>query len=238
MEEEKKINVHQIFWYFVLFSMLGLAIETLYARFTMGIWESRKGFIWGPFCPIYGVGGTCLIILLNKVDKKNYFKLFILGYLIGSVVEYLLSYCIEAIYGARFWDYSCVGKDINGRICLLYSLFWGFLTIGMMRFVKPRMDKLVNKISGKIKWPIEIAFALFLLIDMLVTIWSINTYENRAIATYYNETIETKNNNSIISKIENDYFTNERMEKTFPNLRTKDRESNQVYVRDLLKNNP
>ena len=58
MEEEKKINVHQIFWYFVLFSMLGLAIETLYARFTMGIWESRKGFIWGPFCPIYGVGGT------------------------------------------------------------------------------------------------------------------------------------------------------------------------------------
>ena len=49
MEEEKKINVHQIFWYFVLFSMLGLAIETLYARFTMGIWESRKGFIWGPF---------------------------------------------------------------------------------------------------------------------------------------------------------------------------------------------
>ena len=152
MEEEKKINVHQIFWYFVLFSMLGLAIETLYARVTMGIWESRKGFIWGPFCPIYGVGGTCLIILLNKVDKKNYFKLFILGYLIGSVVEYLLSYCIEAIYGARFWDYSCVGKDINGRICLLYSLFWGFLTIGMMRFVKPRMDKLVNKISGKIKW--------------------------------------------------------------------------------------
>ena len=138
-----KINIHQLFWYFILFSILGLIIETLYGYFTMGIWESRKGLIWGPFCPVYGVGAIFLIFFLNHVDQKSYFKLFFYGALTGAAVEYVLSYGLEATYGARFWDYSYAKGDINGRICIIYSLFWGILAIGLMKFIKPDRKSVV-----------------------------------------------------------------------------------------------
>ncbi len=232
--KNKKFTIHQLFWYFVLFSIIGLAIETIFCYITTGIVESRKGLLWGSFCPVYGVGATVLIVLLGQVDQKNYFKLFIYGFLIGGAVEYILSYGLEAIYGTRFWDYAYVGNDINGRICIRYSLFWGILAIVLMKLIKPLMDKLIDRISSKIKTPVEIAFFVFLIIDALITIGAINTYEERVIKTYYNEPMEYSEI-SWIRNIQENYFTNERIQKNFPNLRTQDREGNQVFIRDLVK---
>lgn len=235
MEEEKgKLTIHQLFWYFVLFSIIGLIIETLYGFITTGILESRKGLIWGPFCPVYGVGATFLIVLLNQVDQKSYFKLFFYGILIGSVVEYLLSYGLEAVFGTRFWDYAYTNNDINGRICITYSLFWGILAVLLMKAIKPTLDKVIDRINAKIKTPIEVGLFLFLVVDALMSIWAINTYEARVISEYYNEPVKYSNI-PWIRKIEEEYFTNERMQKIFPNLRTQDREGNQVFVRDLLQ---
>ena len=233
LEKNKKITIHQIFWYFVLFSVIGLVIETLYGRATMGIWQSRKGLLWGPFCPVYGVGATILILILNQVDQKNYVNLFIYGILIGSIVEYLLSNGLEAVYGARFWDYGYTGQDVNGRICIPYSLFWGVLAIALMKIMKPLIDKRIQKINIKIRNPIEIALFAFLVIDALVTVWAVSTYETRAVSNYYRKEI-TSSSIGFIEKIENDYFTDERMKETFPNLRTKNKQGNQIYVRDLL----
>lgn len=231
---KKKINIHQLFWYFILFSILGLIIETIYGYYSMGVWESRKGLLWGPFCPVYGVGAIFLIFLLNHVDQKNYFKLFFYGALIGAAVEYILSYGLEAIYGARFWDYSYTKVHINGRICVSFSISWGILSIVLMKFIKPLIDKLINKINMRIKASTEIAIFLFLVVDALVTVWAINIYETRAVKQHYQEEMQYSNI-SWIRKIEEEYFTNERMQKTFPNLRTKDREGNQFFVRDLIK---
>lgn len=229
-----KINIHQLFWYFILFSILGLIIETLYGYFTMGIWESRKGLIWGPFCPVYGVGAIFLIFFLNHVDQKSYFKLFFYGALTGAAVEYVLSYGLEAIYGARFWDYSYAKGDINGRICIIYSLFWGILAIGLMKFIKPLIDKIIERINSKIKASTEMMIFLFLAVDALVTVWAVSTYEKRAICQFYQEEMKYSQI-PFIRKIEEEYFTDTRMKKTFPNLRTKDREGNQVFIRDLIK---
>jgi len=229
-----KINIHQLFWYFILFSILGLIIETLYGYFTMGIWESRKGLIWGPFCPVYGVGAIFLIFFLNHVDQKSYFKLFFYGVLTGAAVEYVLSYGLEAIYGARFWDYSYAKGDINGRICIIYSLFWGILAIGLMKFIKPLIDKIIERINSKIKASTEMMIFLFLAVDALVTVWAVSTYEKRAICQFYQEEMKYSQI-PFIRKIEEEYFTDTRMKKTFPNLRTKDREGNQVFIRELIK---
>ena len=233
MEKEDKFTIHQLFWYFVLFSVIGLILETVYGFITTGILESRKGLIWGPFCPVYGVGATILIILLNQVDQKSYFKLFFYGVLIGSAVEYLLSYGLEAVFGTRFWDYAYTNNDINGRICITYSFFWGILAILLMKLIKPALDKLIDQISVKIKTPIEVGLFIFLVVDALMSVWAIHTYETRAVSEYYNEPVEYSDI-SWIRKIEEGYFSNERMQKIFPNLRTQDREGNQVFVRDLL----
>lgn len=238
MEKENKLTIHQIFWYLVIFSIIGLIIETIYGYATTGILESRKGLIWGPFCPVYGVGAVILILLLNHVDQKNYFKLFIYGFLIGAVSEYIMSYMLEAFYGIRFWDYTYTGKDINGRICTIYSVFWGFLAILLMKVIKPLIDKLINKIPKKIGKILEIGITIFLIIDVLVTIWAIHTYETRALKNYYHEEITIEEDaNWLIqlkNKIENEYFTNDFMKKTFPNLRTKDKEGNELWIREII----
>ena len=75
MEKKEKLTIHQLIWYFIIFSVLGLVIETLYCFVTTGIWESRKGLIYGPFCPVYGIGATIIIFLLYKL-KDQKIKLF------------------------------------------------------------------------------------------------------------------------------------------------------------------
>ena len=238
MDKTKKITFHQLLWYFIIFSIIGLLIETIFCYITSGIIESRKGLLWGPFCPVYGVGAAMLIILLNKVDTNNNFKLFIYGFLIGSILEYIMSYVLEAFYGIRFWDYTYTGKDINGRICTIYSIFWGFLSILLMKGIKPFIDKIINKIPKKMGKILEIVITVFLVIDVLATIWAIHTYETRAIQNYYHEEITIEEDTNWLiqlkNKIENEYFTNDFMKKTFPNLRTKDKEGNELWVREII----
>ena len=237
MEKKEKTNIHHLFWYFLIFSILGLIIETVYCYATMGILESRKGFIWGPFCPVYGVCGAGLIYVLDKLNSKSVVKLFICGFVFGSIAEYILSFGLEAIYGIRFWNYDYLAYNLNGRISILFSFYWGVLAILLIKFVKPLIDKIVAKIKPHTRNIIELGIFIFLIIDCVVTVWAIQTYQNRVV---YNKTYHTNSNNIILKvreKIENDYFTNNRISMKFPNLRTKDENGNEGLIRDLIENN-
>ena len=234
MKENKKITIHHLFWYFLIFSILGLIIETLYCFITSGTLESRKGLIWGPFCPIYGVCGAIIIYILNKFNCKNNIKLFILGFILGSITEYILSYGLEAVYGMRFWNYEYLQYNLNGRISLLFSFYWGILSIILVKFIKPLIDKLVDKIKPHTRNILELGIFIFLVIDCIVTIYGIQTYQNRVV---YNKIYTTNSNNIIlkaIQNIENNYFTNERMSRNFPNLRIKTDNGEEVWIKTLI----
>lgn len=227
---EDKISIKQIIWYTIIFSIVGLIIETIFCYVTTGILESRKGLIWGPFCPVYGVGATILILLLDRY-KNSTIKLFIIGSILGNVIEYGLSYLLEAMYGTRFWDYSYLDWNLNGRICIKYSIFWGILAVMLLKFIKPYIDKIIRKIpNSKI---LNTIIIILIAIDCIATIWAINTYQNRAIQTYYN--IENEKQHSIKQYIENKLFSNEIMKKTFPNLRYIDENGTEYYIRDMIK---
>lgn len=228
MENETRQKlVHKIIWYTIIFSIIGLLIETIFCYLTTGVIESRKGLIWGPFCPVYGVGATILIILLEKY-KNNPIKLFIIGSITGNIIEYILSYTLEAIYGIKFWDYSYVGLNLNGRICIRYSIFWGMLSVLLIKGIKPYIDKIIDTIPNK--KPLNISIIILLAIDCIVTVWAINTYQNRVLAKYYNTETKKKINN-----IEEKLFSNDKMKKTFPNLRYTDEFGKEHYLRDMIK---
>ena len=236
MKNEKKITFHEILWYFIIFSIIGLIIETIYCLVTTGILESRKGLLWGPFCPVYGVGATVLILCLNRVDSRNSFELFIYGFLLGSLIEYLMSYVLEAIYSIRFWDYTYTGTSINGRICVPYSIFWGILAVFLIKIAKPLIDKWINKMSKKSMKIVDFLAVIFFIADVLVTIWAIKTYENRAIEKYYqiDNSKGIYDEQSFKHKVEENYFTTERMKKTFPNLRIKDEDGKEIWIKTLF----
>lgn len=234
MENTKKLTFHQILWYFVIFSIIGLILETIYCYITAGIFESRKGLLWGPFCPVYGVGAAILIIILNKVNTDNYFKLFIYGFIIGSILEYLMSYVLEAIYSIRFWDYTYTGNSINGRICILYSLFWGVLAIFLIKVAKPFIDKIINKIPKKIEKKLDVVITIFFILNVIVTVWAISVYENRVKEIYYGIDENSFKDKSTVKEFEEKHFTNDRMKKIFPNLRIKDKDGNEIWIKTII----
>jgi len=233
---ENKSNKHQvkqIIWYTIIFSIVGLIIETLFCYITTGKIESRKGLIWGPFCPVYGVGATILILILDRYKDKGYI-LFILGCIFGNLVEYSLSYLLEAMYGTRFWDYSYLGWNLNGRISFKYSIFWGILSVVLIKYVKKWIDKIVNKIpKNKIFNSIII---IIIIIDCAATVWAVNVYQKRVVYNYYNMPNKDNKTNVIQKYIEDNLFSNNIMKKTFPNLRYIDKDGKEHYLKNMIKN--
>ena len=226
----KKQTVHQIVWYMLIFSILGLIVETIYGYATTGILESRKGLILGPFCPIYGVGAVIILLLLDRF-KGHKIKLFIYGAILGSFIEYILSFMLEAMYGSRFWSYSNF-MNINGRICLLYSAFWGVLSIVLIEFVKKYIDKFIDKINGKARIITDIALIIFFSVDILLTVWGISVYKARAKDVYNDvKVFEEKN---IIQKAGDAIFKDDIMSKIFPNLRLVDESGNEIWIKDII----
>ncbi len=225
------ISLHEILWYFTLFSILGLVLETVYCYQTTGVIESRKGLVFGPFCPIYGVGATLLIIFLNKY-KDHPIKLFIYGVLLGSFLEYFLSFAMEAIYATRFWDYSYLDINLNGRIALIYSLFWGILSIFLIRWFKPLVDKIIYKFTNSLSLTIEIIIVAFLVFDTFATIYSISMYKTRAIDKYYN--ISPKTYGKMATFINSHIFSDNYMKKTFPNLRFIDNNGKEIFIKNVI----
>ncbi len=236
MEEKNELKIYDLIWYFVIFSVLGMLIETLYCYITTGVIESRQGLIWGPFCPVYGVGAVILIYVLNRYNK-NIFKLFVFGIILGSVVEYLLSFMLEAVYGIRFWEYSYISEHLNGRICLPYSIFWGILSVLVLKMVKPLMDKMIKLIPIKIGKKIQVVIIIFLVLDSLCTVWAIESCKNSVLNSYNGITIKTMEEKNYFEKtktnIEKMLFPEEKVLKTFPNLRIK-KDGNEIFIRDLV----
>lgn len=230
MENKNERMLRQFVWYMLIFSMIGLIIETAYCFITTGVLESRKGLILGPVCPIYGIGAVIIILGLNRY-KGQKLKLFVFGMILGSMAEYLISFVLEALYGTRFWEYSYMKYHLNGRISIIYTVFWGILSLLMIQYVKPLVDKLIGKI--KFKW-IDITILIIFLLDALLTVWGVNVYIERV---EYGR--KQKENANFIEKakyvFEEKCFSNEIMCSIFPNIRIMDENGNEVWIRELIQ---
>lgn len=134
----------QLFYFFILYSFLGWAMESTFVSFHAKEWVNR-GFLSGPFCPIYGTGALLMILLLSPVTD-HIFLLFFGGFLLASVVEYVIAAILEKLFHASWWDYSNKKWNIRGRICLERSVQWGLLTIVMMRLIHPFIESIVEHI--------------------------------------------------------------------------------------------
>lgn len=235
------INIWRILAYFIIYSVLGYIIETIFSMITKGTWESRQSFLYGPFCAIYGVGAVIMIVFL-QFFKKNNNTLFWGGFVIGSITEYVISFLGEKLFNVIWWDYSNMPLNINGRICVFFSLFWGFLAIYLMSYVNPKIDKLIDWIKKKIsrKWLkcITAFTTLFLFIDFLITgialkVFYVRTIHNNNIQVSSKEIIDNNYekiyNNEDLSNFIYKFWNDEKIIKTFPNLKTIDKEGNIVY---------
>lgn len=251
-EKKKKLtimglSIWRILAYFIIYSFVGYIIETIFGIITKGVWESRQSFLYGPFCSIYGLGAAIMILFLHKFSKK-YTTLFFGGFIVGSIVEYLVSWIGELILGVKWWDYSNMPLNINGRICVYFSIFWGFLALYLIASFNPRIDKFINWIKAKISLKalktLTLSVTLILLIDCIITGIAMSFFLIRMIAK---NNLNVPNKEIIIEKYDNiynneklsnfiyKYWGDRKMIKTFPNIKVQDIDGNIIYIDSLLK---
>ena len=236
-------TIWRIIIYFIIYSILGFIIETIFGLITKGVLESRKNFLYGPFCCIYGLGALVVILGLQKFKKNNY-TLFFGGILVGSIVEYFISLIGEFLFHIKWWDYSNMPFNLNGRICLAFSFLWGILAIYLMCHIHPHIDKIVDKFSLKVIKVIAIIGMIYMLVSFIVTGFALQIFFARLVQDY---NLELKDMDSYIVKgseiyknpkikeISDKLFTNEKMLKTFPNIKVTSKDGRIIYVRDILK---
>ena len=124
----KTINfIMKIFWIFLIGSVFGFIAEMLYATVYTRTLVIRQGLIYGPFVQVYGMGAVAYYFLITKY--KNPKDAFFAGAIMGGVLEYLCSFFQEIFFGTISWDYSNFFFNLNGRICLLYCVYWGIIAV-------------------------------------------------------------------------------------------------------------
>ena len=236
-------TIWRLMAYFIIFSILGYLVETLFGLVTKGVLESRKSFLYGPFCAIYGLGAVVVILGLQKFKKNNY-TLFFGGILIGSIVEYAISAIGELIFHIKWWDYSGMPFNINGRICLAFSFFWGVLAIYLMGHLQPKIEKLLNKIPEKTFKIVTVVGVVVMLLDFIVTGFALQIFFTRLVRNYNLELKDmdkyiVKGNqiydNPTVREITDKYFSDEKMLKTFPNIKVTKKDGQIIYICDILK---
>ena len=125
MEEKKLSKIQEGILYFILYSFLGWCLETFYAFMVYGYFVKR-GFLYGPICPIYGFGAILLLYNLKNVKGGNFIKFWI-SLFVFSVFEYIASFALEAVFNQRWWDYSNNFMNLQGRICLAFLSIYFYL---------------------------------------------------------------------------------------------------------------
>ncbi len=157
--------------------LYGWLLETLYALFMLGHFTNR-GFLYGPICPIYGWGAIILIVLLQKY-KSNSIKLFFYSAIIFSIFEYIVGFALDALFAAKWWDYTNDFMNLNGRISIFYSFAWGIIAILFINHIHPFIEKCTNKVLKRIPKIYYIIFTNFLLVVLIIdTILSSVKYLN------------------------------------------------------------
>lgn len=241
------LSIYRILAYFIIYSIVGYIIETVFGIVTKGRWESRQSFLYGPFCSIYGLGACIMIIFLHKYSKK-YNTLFLGGFILGSIVEYLVSWIGELLLGIKWWDYSDMPLNINGRICIFFSLFWGFLALYLIASFNPKIDKLINWIKAKFSLKtlktLTVSLTIILFIDCIITGIAMSYFLIRMVAQN-NLNVPKKEiiiqkyediyNNEKLSNFIYKYWGDKKMIKTFPNIKIEDVDGNMIYIDSLLK---
>ncbi len=178
------MSYYQIAWYFMIYSLAGWLIEEIYHAVNKGIIVNR-GFLNGPLCPVYGFGALSIFAMSallgqngrgEQIENIPLWILFIGGVILATLIELIAGFLLDKLFHARWWDYSDKPFNLNGYICLEFSLIWGLIISFAMRVIQPyiRLHSFQNKIPQRYGWLILAILYSTFLADIIVTVITIN----------------------------------------------------------------
>lgn len=199
----------------MMYSFIGWIIEGIYF-----IIISRKiidrGFLIGPYLPIYGFGALAIAIFLQKYSD-DFITLFCMGTIICSVLEYLTSYIMEKLFRARWWDYRDKSFNINGRVCLENSVLFGLGGCIVVYVLHPFFMNILSILPTVVKLILVIFLLIILVIDVLFSFRVIFSFRNFISDVKKDSTTEI---NKLVKRvISSNSILGKRLIQAFPNFK-------------------
>lgn len=156
-----------LFFTFIIYSFVGWVIEMFMENIVNRKFVNR-GFLIGPYCPIYGFASIAMLVLL-KPYKNDIVVLFCVSAVVCTVLEYFTSYLLEKMFKARWWDYTGQSFNVNGRVCLINSIMFGILGVLLIVFIDPFIQGIMLNIN--VTFLIIMFFSIFILfaIDIVIS---------------------------------------------------------------------
>lgn len=165
---ENYIYVVKIVMYFIVYSFLGWVMESV-LKTVVQRKPVNSGFLYGPFCPIYGFGAIIMFLFLQGFKDKP-IQLFVIAFFVLSLWEYCVGWMLEKIFHTKYWDYSKNKFNIKGRVCLMNSLFWGFLGVVFIRYMHPFVIEKIDIIKTNDLFFLTGTLSIIMLVDLIISI--------------------------------------------------------------------
>ena len=163
--------------FFYIYCFCGWVFESTYVSLKQHHFVNR-GFLNGPVCPIYGFGVVGVALALRPV-MDSLPLLFLGSVVITSLIEFVTGFVLEKVFHAKWWDYSGMPLNIMGYVCLLFSLIWGAACLGIVEWVHPLIQGLVDHLPNALVIVLDSVFVLLLIIDLAATLAAIRKLSDR-----------------------------------------------------------
>lgn len=216
---------------YLIYAFLGWIIEVINAYIKHKKFINR-GFMIGPYCPIYGTG-VLLIIFLLKNYTDNFLVLFILAMVICMSVEYLTSLLMETLFNARWWDYSNEKYNINGRVCLETAIPFGIGGLLIMYVVNPFFINILDKCNENFIIILSVVLMIFFFTDLIISFLIVLKYRKAGIENFKDDTEEM--NKKVREYLINNSRLTKRFVESFPNAKLRAEKFKKLYEKRKAK---
>lgn len=167
-------TLSEIIVLFFTYSVIGWIWETIYCSIKDHHYDYR-GFLFGPYCPVYGFAVTTILICTDKF-QDNLILLFIVGIIVATIFEYVASLFLEKVFHMTLWDYSHLWGNIQGRVAPVISLFWGIGVVLLVKFIQPFVQKVINFEEAKTHGALAAIIVVVMGTDLVLTIISVRKF--------------------------------------------------------------
>ena len=171
--------IYHLLWFFFVYAFLGWCAEVGYAATKTGKFVNR-GFLNGPWCPVYGFGVVIVLGCLEPLSG-NLPLLFLGSVALTSALEWLTGFALEKLFHQRWWDYSNEPFNLTGYICLRFSLMWGFACLFVVKLLHPTVVLAVDLLPRPLGWVLLAGLCAALGVDLAATVSAIARLNRRLV---------------------------------------------------------
>ena len=170
-------NFYELVWIFIVYAFIGWCTEVSYATLDTGKFVNR-GFLNGPYCPIYGVGVVIVVAILTPL-QDSLTILFIGSFLLTSTLEFITGFVLEKVFHNKWWDYSEFPFNIKGYVCLKFSIYWGLACTFVIKIIHPIIYGIIVWMPHTLGVVLVSIFMCVFFVDLGITVATILKFNKR-----------------------------------------------------------